>query len=248
MAQPPKPPSESSPTRTARPRPPSARLPTGRMSSMSSGAMPKPGSFAGLRAVCDLGWPASMPPSESAASRRSRFYETCGPGGEWRCTGTGTPGTWIQIRPAALTADPSTGTVPIGYLILNVITGHIKRHAGGYSWEIAVSANATAKDGFHGQTPTAQRAGGTGPRSPAARRPSAPRRRRRRRSRTGSSARDRYGYPPSSCLAIMPLPRKQNPMLFSDTLLDRTDRCHTGIISRLLACAAARWPANQWPP
>ena len=30
------------------------------------------------------------------------------PGGEWRCTGPGTPGTWIQTLPAAFTADPST--------------------------------------------------------------------------------------------------------------------------------------------
>jgi len=59
-----------------------------------------------------------------------------GLGGEWRCTGAGTPGTWIQIRPAAVTADPSSGTIPTGYLILNVATGHIKRHAGGYVWEV----------------------------------------------------------------------------------------------------------------
>jgi len=48
----------------------------------------------------------------------------------------GTPGTWIQISPAAITADPTTGTIPTGYLILNVSTGHIKRHASGYVWEV----------------------------------------------------------------------------------------------------------------
>ncbi|HOY59767.1 MAG TPA: hypothetical protein PK640_16735 [Verrucomicrobiota bacterium] len=33
-------------------------------------------------------------------------------GGEFRCTGAGTAGTWIQIRPAAaVTADRTTGTV-----------------------------------------------------------------------------------------------------------------------------------------
>ncbi len=57
-------------------------------------------------------------------------------GGEWRCTGAGTPGSWIQIRPAAVTADPSSGTIPTGYLIWHVATGHIKRHAGGYVWEV----------------------------------------------------------------------------------------------------------------
>jgi hypothetical protein len=57
-------------------------------------------------------------------------------GGEWVCTAGGTPGTWKQWRPAAVTADPSTGMIPTGYLILNVNTGHIKRHTGGYVWEV----------------------------------------------------------------------------------------------------------------
>jgi len=60
-------------------------------------------------------------------------------GGEFRCTTTGTPGTWRQIKPAAVTADPSSGTIPTGYLILNVTTGHIKRHVGGFLWEIPVA-------------------------------------------------------------------------------------------------------------
>jgi hypothetical protein len=29
----------------------------------------------------------------------------------------GTPGTWRQVLPAAVTADPSSGTIPTGYLI-----------------------------------------------------------------------------------------------------------------------------------
>ncbi len=77
-----------------------------------------------------------MPLSESAASRWSRVYETCGPGGEFRCTAAGTPGTWIQIRPAAVTADPTSGTIPTGYLILNATTGRITRHVDGYVWEV----------------------------------------------------------------------------------------------------------------
>ena len=60
-------------------------------------------------------------------------------GGEFRCMEAGTPGTWMQIRPAAVAADPSSGTIPVGYLILNVTTGHIKRHTGGYVWEIPVA-------------------------------------------------------------------------------------------------------------
>jgi len=56
--------------------------------------------------------------------------------GEWVCTAAGTPGTWMQIRPAPVTADPTSGIIPVGYLIWNVTTGHTKRHAGGYVWEI----------------------------------------------------------------------------------------------------------------
>ena len=33
-----------------------------------------------------------------------------------------------------------------------------KRHAGSYSWEITVGADASSKVGFHGVTPTAQAA------------------------------------------------------------------------------------------
>lgn len=36
--------------------------------------------------------------------------------------------------------------------------GVVKRHAGAYSWEIIVGAGTSAKIGFHGATPTAQRA------------------------------------------------------------------------------------------
>ncbi|MCP5524727.1 MAG: hypothetical protein H7A46_24645 [Verrucomicrobiales bacterium] len=34
----------------------------------------------------------------------------------------------------------------------------MKRHAGSYAWEITVGADASAKVGFHGVTPTAQAA------------------------------------------------------------------------------------------
>jgi hypothetical protein len=64
----------------------------------------------------------------------------------------------MQIRLAAVTADPSSGTIPAGYLIWNVTDGALKRRAGSYSWEITVGVNTAAKVGFHGATPTAQRA------------------------------------------------------------------------------------------
>lgn len=53
------------------------------------------------------------------------------PGAVSKCTVAGTPGTWKQMLPAAVTADPSSGTIPTGYLILNVTQGTLKRHTGG---------------------------------------------------------------------------------------------------------------------
>ena len=77
-------------------------------------------------------------------------------GGEWVCTAAGTPGTWQQIRPAAVAVDPSTGTIPVGYMVWNVTDGALKRHAGSHSWEITLGADASAKVGLHGVTPVAQ--------------------------------------------------------------------------------------------
>jgi hypothetical protein len=58
-----------------------------------------------------------------------------------------------------VTADPSSGVIPTGYLILNVSTGDVKRHAGSYSWEIRVGGSASSKIGFWGVTPVTQPAG-----------------------------------------------------------------------------------------
>jgi hypothetical protein len=76
-------------------------------------------------------------------------------GAEFVCT---MPGTWRQITPATLTADPASGTFPTGYLILNTADGSLSRHAGSLSWEVQVGASNAAKLGFHGAEPTAQRA------------------------------------------------------------------------------------------
>ena len=43
-------------------------------------------------------------------------------------------------------------------MIWNVTDGAVKRHAGAYSWEITVGADAAAKVGFHGVAPVAQAA------------------------------------------------------------------------------------------
>ena len=48
-----------------------------------------------------------------------------------------------------MTADPSSGSIPTGYLILNVTQGTLKRHAGGYVWETVVGATG-GKIGFWG--------------------------------------------------------------------------------------------------
>jgi hypothetical protein len=79
-------------------------------------------------------------------------------GGVFKCTAAGTPATWKQILPAAVTADPVTGTIPAGYLILNVMQGTLKRHGGSYDWQTVVGA-ASGKIGFYGVTPVTQPAG-----------------------------------------------------------------------------------------
>jgi hypothetical protein len=79
-------------------------------------------------------------------------------GGWWRCIAAGTPGTWRQVLPAAVTTDPSSGTIPTGYLVLNVTQGTPKRHAGGFSWEAIVGATGS-KIGFYGVTPVVQPSG-----------------------------------------------------------------------------------------
>jgi hypothetical protein len=78
-------------------------------------------------------------------------------GALFKCTVAGTPGTWKQMLPTAVTVDPATGTTPVGYLILNVTQGTLKRHAG-YSWE-SVIGTAGGKVGFWGVAPTTQPSG-----------------------------------------------------------------------------------------
>jgi hypothetical protein len=80
-------------------------------------------------------------------------------GGWWRCTAAGTPGTWQQVLPAAVAADPSVGTVTTGCLVLSVTTGTVKCHAGGYVWETQIGGSASARVGFWGATPVAQPSG-----------------------------------------------------------------------------------------
>ena len=80
-------------------------------------------------------------------------------GAWWKCAVAGTPGTWQQVLPAAVAADPSSGTVPVGYLVLNVATGGVKRHAGSFIWEVVIGGAASQKIGFWGATPVVQPSG-----------------------------------------------------------------------------------------
>lgn len=96
------------------------------------------------------------PPTSGARVEHEFWRDALG--GEWRCTAAGTPGTWVQIRPAAVTADPSSGTIPTGYLTLNVAESALKVHAGSYAWHVIIGSNASDLIGFHGATPVAQAA------------------------------------------------------------------------------------------
>ena len=54
---------------------------------------------------------------------------------EYRCTVGGTPGTWRQHYSGVVGSEPSSGTIPTGYLIEDASDyNRLKRHAGGYDW------------------------------------------------------------------------------------------------------------------
>jgi hypothetical protein len=53
----------------------------------------------------------------------------------WRCTEAGTPGTWRQEAPAVRAGEPSSGTIPTGYVILDSADSYRKKvHVGSYEW------------------------------------------------------------------------------------------------------------------
>ena len=79
-------------------------------------------------------------------------------GGVWKSTAAGSPGTWKQILPAAVTADSATGTIPVGYLVLNATQGTLKHHAGFYDWQTVIGATG-GKIGFYGTTSVTQPSG-----------------------------------------------------------------------------------------
>jgi len=99
-------------------------------------------------------WTAAVPPRGIAGLFEFPGARSLGP-----ITTRTAPGTWQQVLPAAVAADPASGTVPTGYLVLNVTTGTVKRHAGGYVWEMQIGGSSTARIGFWGATPVVQPSG-----------------------------------------------------------------------------------------
>src|SRR6185295_150270 len=67
---------------------------------------------------------------------------------KWLCTVSGTPGTWIQLTPAIVTSDPSSGTIPNDYCILRSDLNYLEKfHRGSYIWrELVGSRNITLVD------------------------------------------------------------------------------------------------------
>ena len=93
--------------------------------------------------TCRNGTPTTIigPPTSGARVLNEFWRDALG--GEWICRGAGMPETWKRIRPAAVTAEPSNGTIPTGYLMWNVTDGAVKCHAGSYSWEITMEGSAS---------------------------------------------------------------------------------------------------------
>lgn len=76
--------------------------------------------------------------------------------GEWVCTVAGTPGTWIQLRPAVVSADP-TGTIATGYVIVREDLGWITKRWNGSAWvEVVGTAMAAIADATGGATVDAE--------------------------------------------------------------------------------------------
>lgn len=73
-------------------------------------------------------------------------------GGEWACTSAGTPGTWIQIRPAVVTADP-TGTIATGYVTIRADLGWVTQSWDGAAWiEVVGTPMSAIADATGGAT------------------------------------------------------------------------------------------------
>jgi hypothetical protein len=81
------------------------------------------------------------PPVAGTWATADRYVDALG--GEWACAVGGTPGTWIQIRPAFVTADPS-GTIATGYVIIRTDLHWEKREWDGAVWAEIAGTSGTA--------------------------------------------------------------------------------------------------------
>ncbi|KAB2673904.1 MAG: hypothetical protein DVB31_02995 [Verrucomicrobia bacterium] len=96
------------------------------------------------------------PPTSGAWTLADRWVDALG--GEWACTLTGTPGTWLQIRPAVVTADPA-GTIADGYVITRADLAWTSKRwdLGGTTWvEVVGSVMAAVADATGGSTVDAE--------------------------------------------------------------------------------------------
>jgi hypothetical protein len=90
------------------------------------------------------------PPSTGTWALADHYIDALG--GEWVCTVAGTPGTWIQLRPAVVFADP-TGTIATGYVIIRPDSGWITKRWNGSAWvEVVGTAMAAIADATGGAT------------------------------------------------------------------------------------------------
>ena len=69
-------------------------------------------------------------------------------GAEFRCVTAGTPGTWIQIRPAVVTANPSGA--PTGYWIIRQDLAFAESYWDGSAW-IAIGGSGIPSDFANGE-------------------------------------------------------------------------------------------------
>ncbi len=94
------------------------------------------------------------PPSTGTWALSDHYIDALG--GEWVCTVAGTPGTWIQLRPAVVSADP-TGTIATGYVIIRPDSGWITKRWDGAAWvEVVGTAMAAIADATGGATVDAE--------------------------------------------------------------------------------------------
>lgn len=67
------------------------------------------------------------PPTANAHVQHELWVDSLG--AVHRCTVAGTPGTWVQISPA-VQSDAPAGTIPTGYLWMDIDTGVLNRYNG----------------------------------------------------------------------------------------------------------------------